>query len=347
MSLVAGHTPHLSVRECEDTRAWDAFVHGAEFGSHAHLAAWKTVIERAMGQRSRMLAAVDDTGAIHGVLPIADVRSLLFGRHFVSMPYLNYGGLLGTQDAQRTLAEYISEEAQRDGVRSVLIRGREAQLAPWEASTPKVTVVRDLPDSSEKLLAEFNAKLRSQVKRALKDGATFHSGPDQLDAFYSVFRRHMRDLGTPVMPRRFFSEILHAFPESVRVASVRHNGIAIAGGFGFRWHDEFEITWASSLMTHKHLSPNMLLYWGMLGACIDEGVRRFDFGRCTPGSGTHKFKLQWGGHEIPMHWYYPGSSSQALPQKEQRGYAIAAQLWKNLPVPLTSWLGPRIVRGIP
>jgi CelD/BcsL family acetyltransferase involved in cellulose biosynthesis len=158
----------------------------------------------------------------------------------------------------------------------------------------------------------------------------------------------MRDLGTPVMPRAFFADALSTFPDSTWVTTVRHQGIPIAGAMGFRWRDEFEITWASSLMEYKRMSPNMLLYWGLLERCIREGVRTFNFGRTTPGSGPHRFKLQWGGREEPLHWYYPGSVGAAsVPQKEQGHFALASRIWRRLPLPIATVLGPRIVRGIP
>jgi FemAB-related protein (PEP-CTERM system-associated) len=198
------------------------------------------------------------------------------------------------------------------------------------------------------LLKSFDAKLRSQVKRAAKEGAEVVHGHGELTAFYEVFRRHMRDLGTPVMPKRFFEDALATFPESTWICSVRHEGRAIAGAMGFRWRDEFEITWASSLTDYKRMSPNMLLYWGLMQRCIQDGVQRFNFGRTTPGSGPHRFKLQWGGREEPLHWYYPGDAEESsVPQKEQGRFALAARVWRRLPLAVATALGPRIVRGIP
>jgi FemAB-related protein (PEP-CTERM system-associated) len=218
---------------------------------------------------------------------------------------------------------------------------------PWDSATSKVTVLRPLPPSAEALLKEFDAKLRSQIRRALKDGATLHHGPSELDAFYAVFREHMRDLGTPVMPKQFFDEVIASFPDEARITTVRHEGVPIAGGFGFRWRDEFEITWASSLLAYKRMSPNMLLYWGVMSQCVAEGVRVFDFGRCNPGSSTHRFKRQWGGEDVPLHWYWPGGGADSIPRKEQGRFALAARIWKHLPLGLASRLGPYIVRGIP
>lgn len=338
--------PRGVVREV-DAATWDAFVHTAPDSSYVHLAGWADVIRSAMGHDTHRYAFVDSAGVVQGVLPVVHMRSALFGKHAVSMPFLNYGGAIGTPEAQRALAEHAVAEAQRAGIQSVLLRGRAPQHVPWDPTVLKLTVVRPLPETPELLLKEFDAKLRSQVKRALKEGATVHHGPGELDAFYGVFKRHMRDLGTPVMPRAFFAAIMHTFPAEARITTVRHEGVPIAGGFGFRWRDEFEITWASSLIAYKKMSPNMLLYWGVMEQCMTEGVKTFDFGRCTPGSGTHKFKKQWGGDDVPLNWYYPGRGSDALPQKEQGAYALATTLWKRLPLGVASWLGPMIVRGVP
>jgi FemAB-related protein (PEP-CTERM system-associated) len=327
---------------------WDAFVTGHPAASHMHRHAWAGVFERVFGHRSRMLVARDADHRMRGVLPLTFVRSVLFGRHAVSVPYLNYGGPIGDEGAIAALVESATDEAVRLGYPSIELRSRDKLPLPIEASTRKVTVVLDLPDSSDTLLRGFDAKLRSQVRRATKEGARVEHGLQELPAFYSVFERHMRDLGTPVMPRRFFEDVAATFPESTWIATVRFGDVPIAGAMGFRWREEFEITWASALMQYKRMSPNMLLYWGLLTRCVEHGVARFNFGRTTPGSGPHRFKLQWGGREESLHWYHPGArGAHAVPQKEQAHFALASRIWRRLPLTVASALGPRIVRGIP
>jgi FemAB-related protein (PEP-CTERM system-associated) len=338
----------MIVAPLDSASEWDAFIRAHPAAEHVHQSAWSGVFERVFGHRSGLWLARTTDGKIAGVLPVTFVRSLLFGRHAVSVPYLNYGGPIGTPAAILALVERAASDAVARGYASVELRARQRLPLPLEPQSRKVTVVLDLPETVDALLKGFDAKLRSQVKRAAREGAQPAHGLEELDAFYAVFERHMRDLGTPVMPRSFFEDVARTFPESTWVSTVRFEGVPIAGAMGFRWRDEFEITWASSLVQYKRMSPNMLLYWGLLRRCVESGVRRFNFGRTTPGSGTHKFKLQWGGTVEPLHWYYPGSAgSRALPQKEQSHFALAARVWRRLPLPLASALGPRIVRGIP
>ncbi len=52
-----------------------------------HRAGWKTVLERAFGHRTHFLYA-ERNGQIEGILPLAQVKSLLFGNNLSSLPFL-------------------------------------------------------------------------------------------------------------------------------------------------------------------------------------------------------------------------------------------------------------------
>ena len=115
-----------------------------------------------------------------------------------------------------------------------------------------------------------------------------------MEPFFAVFSRHMRDLGTPTLPRSFFEQIAARFVDDSWFGCAWYEGQPVACGAGFRWGAEFEMTWASSLAEFNRIAPNMLLYWEFMQRAVAEGVSVFNFGRCTPNGGTHKFKRQWG-----------------------------------------------------
>jgi FemAB-related protein (PEP-CTERM system-associated) len=280
------------------------------------------------------------------VLPLTSVKSLLFGRFLVSMPFVNYGGPVGDAAAVQALARDAVSRADRDRVKLLELRSRVELPLDLVVSHRKITVVLDLPSGDAKPLWEgLPAKVRSQVRRPQKEGVTVAFGPDQLDGFYRVFAHHMRDLGTPVQSRRLFEEILAAFPDDVWFGCAWLRGQPIAGGCGFRWGREFEITWASALRAHQAIAPNMALYWGFLERCVAEGVALFNFGRCSPDSGTHRFKLQWGSRDEPLWWYTHGAAT--TPSPDDGAYSWGPRLWKHLPLSVANFIGPRIVRLIP
>jgi FemAB-related protein (PEP-CTERM system-associated) len=330
---------------------WDEFVRAQPGWSHFHLYGWRAVIERVFRHECIYLVARDDDGKIAGVLPLVRLRSLIFGHLLVSMPFVNYGGPLGADEAVTTLVNEASRLRTASRAKVLELRSRTSLPVEMPVSHRKVTVLLDLPETSEALWKALPAKLRSQVRRPQKENITVRIGPEQLDGFYMVFAHHMRDLGTPVLPRRFFEELRAVFPDDTMFAVAYHQEQPVACGCGFLWGNEFEISWASALRSHNAMSPNMLVYWELMAHVIGRGARIFNFGRCTRGSGTHKFKMQWGGREEQLWWYQQGRDSEpgqgATPSQDAGVFALASRIWKKFPVPVTTRLGPAIVRFIP
>jgi FemAB-related protein (PEP-CTERM system-associated) len=307
-------------------------------------------MSRVFGHECIYLAARGEDGALAGVLPLVRVRSALFGHYLVSMPFLNYGGPLGTDDAVRALAGEARELARAGGVKLLELRSRVPLPLDLDVSHRKITVLLDIPEGGpDALWKALDAKVRSQVRRPQKEGVTVRFGADQVAPFFDVFSRHMRDLGTPTQPRRLFEAIAAAFPDDAWFGCAYLGETPVACGAGFAWDGEFEMTWASSLREHARIAPNMLLYWSFMERAAREGVRTFNFGRCTPGSGTHRFKRQWGARDEPLWWYgWSGRDAPATtPSPDDGAWSWGPRLWRRLPEPVATALGPRIVRCIP
>ena len=159
----------------------------------------------------------------------------------------------------------------------------------------------------------------------------------------------MRELGTPVYPKSFFKNILETFQESAWICSVYKDEEPVASGFLFGFKDRLDIPWASSKREYDRFNPNMLLYWNSLKFACENGYRIFDFGRSTPGEGTYKFKEQWGAKPIQLYWHYWLKNNGPLPELNPKNpkYQMAIKIWQKLPVAVTRFIGPMIVKNIP
>jgi len=333
-----------------DTSAWDAFAARAEGSSFCHLAGWRDILSDVLGAECLYRVATDSSGEWQGVLPLARVKSRLFGHYLVSLPFLNSGGPLGSPAARRQLAQEAVAEAHRSRADLLELRTRDAGDLELAVSGRKITVLLELPSSAEQLSSSFHSKLRSQIRRPIKEGLTARFGPDQRDPFYAVFAQTMRDLGTPVLPRALFERLAVTFPELVVFGAVYRGDQPLAAGCGFVWRGEFEMTWAGALRDSRPLAANMLLYWSFMEQMIARGVRVFNFGRCSPGGGTHHFKRQWGGADVPLPWcqYAPnGATATATPSPDDPAFAWGPRLWRRLPLAVANVVGPRLVRFLP
>jgi FemAB-related protein (PEP-CTERM system-associated) len=335
---------------------WDRFVQTVSEAGPYHLYAWKTAVERSYGHKGYYLMAREGReGSCVGVLPLVCLRMPWGSKALISLPYCDYGGPLGTPSARRVLLGTCQELARALGVNSVDLRcsSPEHQLsgpfaAPWEEHSGKVRMVLPLSTSSEALWAGFKSKLRSQVRRATKEGMEVAlGGCELLSDFYAVHCENMHDLGSPTHDWRFFEELLGALGSSAQLAVVYHDGSKpVAAGMTLSIEQKVSMPWASSLRRFNRLAPNMLLYWSLLRWAADSGHLLFDFGRSTPGEGTYQFKSQWNAIPRPLSWYLHTSSSRPgeAPNGRHPLRPILERLWSSLPLSLANVLGPS-VRG--
>jgi serine/alanine adding enzyme len=333
-----------------DDAEWDGFVESAPGSSFCHLAGWREIMTGVLGNECVYLVARGQDDAWAGVLPLVRVNSRLMGRYLVSMPFLNYGGPVGQPDARSALARHAAELASGQNADLLELRTRHEADSELRLAQRKVLVLLELPGDAETLWTKrFPSKLRSQIRRPQKDGLETRFGVEHLPAFYEVFARHMRDLGTPVLPRAFFEALPRLFPEQVRFGVVYRGDEPCAAGCGFVWKGEMEMTWASSLLEYKRSAPNMLLYWSFMERAIAEGLHTFNFGRSSPGTGPHRFKRQWGGADVPLPWLqWSRGPMSATPTPDGSSlFRTATEVWKRVPVGLATRIGPYLARRIP
>lgn len=342
---------NVRLLSANDVEKWDAYVAGHERGKHAHLSGWKKVIEDAFSHPCYYLIAEDSGSNICGILPLVQIKSFLFGNYMVSLPFLNYGGVLADSDgAIQALLMRAEQIAQECEAKSIEYRYGFSIHADENCRTDKVAMILNLPGTPDELGKMIGSKRRSQIKRPLRENPTVLSGGlELLDDFYEVFTRNMHDLGTPPYAKKWFSAILEVFPEDARLFVIYHKDEPVSCAFVIGFGDMMEIPWASTLKSVNHLSMNMLLYWEVLSSAINRGYKQFDFGRSSKNSGTLRFKKQWGGEQVQLYWYYWLKDNEPLPtlKPDNPKFSLAIKAWKKLPVSVTRLIGPAIVKNLP
>lgn len=344
--------PRVSVQNAPGAD-WDPFVMGSPDSSLYHLSGWTEIAREVFGHRALFVESRDAAGALTGVLPVIQQRSRLLGNFATSLAFFNYGGALAADPlvAQQLMIR-AAEEAEALGCRYLEFRDVHARPGKWSQRTDKIALRLQLPDTVDVLSKQLGSKLRSQVKRASREGIQCRTGTTALvDDFYAVFAENMRDLGTPVYPKRFFEAILKRFEPYCQLVVIESGGEPWAAAFLVFWRDGAEVPWASCRAKAKPLGANMKLYWELLSYAISRGCKSFDFGRSTIDSGTYRFKLQWGAEPTPLYWYRweRHGRTQDTAGGEERGKAmqLATAIWQRLPLPIANTLGPLISGSLP
>src|SRR5690242_21763867 len=96
----------MAIRELRkgDEASWDEYVSGNPAGTFFHLSGWRTVLEESTPHRPHYLLS-EENGRITGALPMAHVRSLLFGNALISTPFCVYGGAVADDPQTRIALE--------------------------------------------------------------------------------------------------------------------------------------------------------------------------------------------------------------------------------------------------
>ncbi|MCG8553545.1 MAG: GNAT family N-acetyltransferase [Desulfobacterales bacterium] len=329
---------------------WDRSVIRHPNAAFTHLFGWRRVIASVYRHKPVYLAAVErDT--IEALVPLFRFRRPFCRPEWISIPFFDHAGILAkSQKAGQFILEKawsmlecrnsaglnIRQDAGFD-LSGLILQGRRPQIF-----TEKTGLTIDLAPGPHQMLAAFPAKLRSQINKGIKNGLTWDIGGARLlPAFYKVFARNMRDLGSPVHALCFFKTIFSVFPGQALICVIYHRGMPAAAGFVFRFKNRLVNPWASSLREFRSLNTNMLLYWQMIRLACSLNLDIFDMGRSSKGAPTFRFKQQWGPELTPLSWYTWAGDRHRAP-----GETLSIPPWQKLPLGAANLAGPLVRKHI-
>lgn len=318
-----------------------------------HSMQWLQAVKKAYGFDFEYLIA-ESGEQIEGVLPLCRFKNIRGKHSFCALPFCDVGGVVANNDVVRQkLIAFALNRAEQSQAMPLHLRQRMiAPSASVDMAGKKVSMLLDLPESAEVLLAGFKSKLRSQVKKAGKNGLQFDYSNDEksIDDFYYVFCRNMHLLGSPTHSIKWFQALREMYQDDLLVGRVWFEGkIVGAGILLFSGNKTVAIPWASTLRDYNRLAPNMLLYWNLLRVSCDRNCKQFDFGRSTYGEGTYKFKKQWGAKPVLLDWQTlnkQGVVTEVSNSGSGRARDMVEAVWKKLPLSVVNAVGPRLRRHI-
>lgn len=360
MSAVLAETPSaldiarpreglLTVRSMEatDRERWDEFVLRCPSATFFHRAGWKEVIERTFGHRTYFLLAEAD-GRIEGVLPLAEVKSFLFGHSLSSLPFCVYGGVAATSErARAALDSEAIALAERLGVDHLEYRSQVQTHPEWLAKDLYVTFRREIHSDPEKNITAIPRKQRAMVRKGIKAGLTseIDSGTDR---FFAAYSDSVHRLGTPVFSRHYFDILREVFAEDSEILTVTHQGKLIASVLSFYFRDEVLPYYGGGTTLAREVAGNDFMYWEVMRRACERGLRVFDYGRSKRGTGSFDFKKNWGFEPTPLHYEYRLVRGRAVPDHNPLNpkYRLFISMWRRLPLPVANCIGPHVVKSL-
>lgn len=340
-------TMHITELNDSTMQAWDSFVSQCPGATFFHRAGWKTVLQNAFRHRTHYLMALEND-AVTGVLPLAELRSNLFGHHLVSTPFCVYGGVAAsTEAAERELTKHACLLAEQLRVQDLELRSLTRKQLNWPEKDLYVTFRKQIEADDELNMKAIPRKQRAMVRKGVEAGLTGEV-TDEVDRLYSIYAESVRNLGTPVFSKRYFETLRDVFGKDCEVSIVRNGDDDIAGVMSFYFRDEVLPYYAGSRPVARDLKGNDFMYWDLMRRATVRGARMFDFGRSKVGTGPYSFKRNWGFDPTPLHYQYHLVTARDMPRVDPTNpkYRHFIELWKRLPLAVSNRLGPPLARNL-
>ena len=92
MKGIKGNFMKITELQRKDEAAWDSYILKSSTSTFYHQIGWRNVIEKTYKHKPIYLIA-KEKGEIKGVLPLFLIKSMIFGKKLVSVPFAPYGGV--------------------------------------------------------------------------------------------------------------------------------------------------------------------------------------------------------------------------------------------------------------
>lgn len=330
-----------------DRGRWDAFVRSCSEATFFHLSGWKNIIENVLGHPTFYLYAESANG-IEGILPLGHVRSWLFGSALVSTPFCVYGGVAArTEEARKALEDEAERIALSLGVDYLELRNRSLRRNDWPSKDLYVTFRKAINPDPESNLKAIPRRQRAMVRKGIDAGLVgeIDSG---VERFFDAYATSMRNLGTPVLPERYFRALREEFGEDCEIMTVTKAGRPVASVLSFYFRDEVLPYYGGGPAEARELKANDFMYWELMRRGAERGLRVFDYGRSKVGSGSYHFKKNWGFEPQALPYQYRLVKAHQVPNMSPTNpkYRVLIAAWRHLPVSWTKHIGPILARNL-
>jgi len=291
--------------EPSDAR-WMSFIESRSEANIFHHPQWTEVLRKCYGFRPFVLAVKDSDDEIRAGIPVMEIKGILRGCRWTSLPFTDHCSPLYRDDASvDRLMEGLSSLPAARGVSRTELRWDMPYPRPLQPSACfKLHKIALGPDF-EAVAARIQNMHKRNVGVAEKKGVRIEWGSTRkhMDAFYQLHLQTRRRQGVPIQPRRFFkllvTELMDRGLGSVWLAYKDEK--CIAATVFLSWQKTLTYKFSASDTELRSLQPSHLLLWTAIRWGCENGFNMLDLGRTdADNEGLARFKAGWGAEETTL-----------------------------------------------
>ncbi|MBI5787382.1 MAG: FemAB family PEP-CTERM system-associated protein [Candidatus Schekmanbacteria bacterium] len=332
---------------------WDNFLLQHSSSTFFHTTGWQQVINKTFQHRVINLCALENEKLL-GIFPLVEIKNAIFGHFLISLPFGVYGGVCA--DDEIIEKELISDAIKLGGELGVnYLELREQRPLNLNLATKDLYMTFNLDLASDPEINWQNMRKRNRniLRKGIKSGLSLYKKPvwGQIDAqereiFYHLFARTQTSLGTPVLPRQWFLNLVSAFPQDIVLFSTVYQNKIINSLMVFRFKDTLLPYYIGYDPDYLEFAPNNYILWEAIQFGCAQGFSHFDLGRSRKDTGSFEFKKHWGIEPKPLYYQYHLYPGQKMPNLSPSNpkYDLAKKIWSKLPLPLAKTISPYFIK---
>ncbi len=338
----------LAASDTENSARWEAFVQACPEATFFHRAAWQGILRYVFRHPTYFLYAEHD-GEILGVLPLAHIKSRLFGNSLIALPFAVYGGVAAsTTEAAAALEQEAQSLARQLDVDHLEFRNINPRHADWPTQDLYVTFRKEILPEVEANMLAIPRKQRAMVRKGINSGL-ISTVDRKSDRFFKLFADNVHRHGTPALPKRYFDTLLEVFGDDCEILTITSpDGKPLSSVLSFYFRDEVLPYYAGDDEAARNFAANDFKYWELMRRSCERGLKIFDYGRSKVGTGPYSFKKNWGFEPQGLHYEYCLYKRDSIPQNNPNNakYKLLIETWRRMPIGLANLIGPHIVRNL-
>jgi FemAB-related protein (PEP-CTERM system-associated) len=346
-----------------DKDLWNKYVLNNPDAHIYHLWEWGDVLCRTYGY-VKYYIVVKIGGNIVGAFPLVYVKSMIFGKRLISLPFVEYAGPILSKDIDSSVAKPVLKllwdfthrlatrlKAEYTEIRHPPSFSFSTFLSfGFKVLQRHVTFKINLTKEESEIWKNMNRKFRNSLRKAMKTGLRIKEVDlNDLKHYYNLYLETQKRHGSPPHSFDLFLNVFNAFKQAgmLRMTMALYDSKPIAGVMVFCFKDILYWFGGVTDRKYKKLNPTNLLLWDTIQFGVKNNFKVFDLGQTRKEDrGVYHFKSGWGGKVANLKDLVFSSENVILPNPNQKKYVFLSKVWSMMPKTLARRIGPRLISEI-
>jgi hypothetical protein len=329
---------------------WEQYVEKNLLTIAWHSYDWSTLVKKHYNVKFLPIVALDQD-QIRGILPLYRVKTKFGKESLISVPYAVAGGIVAdNKEAESILLKKAIELYETYKCDNITLKQYKSNIqGDLKVDDSFYNRELNLTVSLKDLwrgLADIN---KEKIESASSQALSVDYPSNDIKSFYRLLLRYHHQMGIPCVSRKWIED--HLINDKVySIALLKSSEHMLAGTMVKKFKKA--VSFPFTCIFEDSRQSNMYayyLYWKLIEKFATDDIEIYHSARIPKSENTNEYRLGWGGTKYNYYYrYYPaGVTRTESSTKRGKKRELFSAIWKRLPMGITRFIGPLVVKNFP